>query len=225
MKQGLLAGIVLLAAAPALAAPSISVEKPVHDFGTVTQGEKVDHLFRVRNGGDEPLTISAIRSSCGCTAATLSSKTIAPGTSGEVKVTFDSATFAGQVAKTVHLDTNDPRRPSTQLTLQGKVAEIIVPVPRTLNLGTLKAGSRREVVLTLENRGTRPFTVISVQAPVAGIAGSIREGRVNPGKSGEIAVSVTAPREGRFLSGYLTVRTDLPQKREFTVPVFATITP
>jgi len=225
MKQGILGYVFLLLAAPALAAPSISVEKPVHDFGTVTQGEKVDHLFSVKNRGDEPLTINQIRSSCGCTAATLSATTISPGKSGDVKVTFDSTNFAGQVTKTVQLDSNDPRNPSTMLTMQGKVSEIIAANPRTLNLGSLKAGSRKEVMLTVENRGNRPFAVTSVHSPMAAIVGTVREGKVNPGRTGEIAVTVTVPREGRFLSGYLTIQTDSPLKRELVVPVYATITP
>jgi uncharacterized cupredoxin-like copper-binding protein len=225
MKQLILSWAFLLIATPTLAAPSISVEKPTHDFGTINQGQKVDHLFAVKNRGDEPLTITQIRSSCGCTAATLSTKTIPPGKSGEVKVTFDSTNFADQVTKTVHLDSNDPRNPSTVLTMQGKIVEIIAATPRTLNLGSLKAGSRKEVMLKLENRGTTTFTVTSVHSPMAAIVGTIREGKVNPGKSGEITVTVAVPREGRFLSGYLTIQTDSPLKRELTVPIYATITP
>lgn len=225
MKQVFFVSILLLVATSALAAPSILVEKPVHDFGTITQGEKVNHLFTVKNRGDEPLTITQLRSSCGCTAATLSAKTISPGKSGEVRVTFDSANFGGQVAKTVHIDSNDPRTPSTVLTLQGKITELIAAAPRTLNLGTLKAGSRKEAVVTLENRGSAPFAVTSVHSPQAAIVGTPPSGKVNPGKSGEIAVVVTVPREGRFLSGYLTILTTHPQKRELVVPVYATITP
>lgn len=225
MKQTIFGYLFLLIAAPALAAPTISVEKSVHDFGTVTQGEKVDHLFAIKNRGDEPLTINQIRSSCGCTAATLSAKTISPGKSGDVKVTFDSTNFAGQVTKTVYLDSNDPRNPSTVLTMQGKVSEIIAVNPRTLNLGSLPAGTRKEVPLILENRGSKPFTITSVHSPMAAIVGTVREGKVSPGRTGEIAVTVTVPREGRFLSGYLTIQTDNPLKREFVVPVYATITP
>jgi uncharacterized cupredoxin-like copper-binding protein len=225
MKQVILGCAFLLITTPALAAPSILVEKPTHDFGTINQGQKVDHLFAVKNRGDEPLTITQIRSSCGCTAATLSTKTIPPGKSGEVKVTFDSTNFADQVTKTVHLDSNDPRNPSTVLTMQGKIVEIIAATPRTLNLGSLKAGSRKEVMLKLENRGTTTFTVTSVHSPMVAIVGTIREGKVNPGKSGEITVTVAVPREGRFLSGYLTIQTDSPLKRELTVPIYATITP
>ena len=225
MPHGILGCLFLLIAVPAWASPVISVEKPLHDFGSVTQGQKVDHLYRIKNRGDEPLIIIKIRTSCGCTAATLSAKTIPPGNTGEVKVTFDSTNFAGQITKTIHLDSNDPRNPSTELTMQGKVSEIITVTPRTLNLGVLKAGSKKEEVLTLENRGSTPFVVTAVQSPQAAIVGTVREGKANPGKTAVIAVTVTAPREGRFFSGYLTILTDSPMKREVVVPVYATLTP
>jgi uncharacterized protein (DUF58 family) len=225
MPQAILGCLFLLIAVPALATPVISVEKPLHDFGSVTQGQKVDHLFTVKNRGDEPLVISQIRTSCGCTAATLSSKTIPPGKSGEVKVTFDSTNFAGQVTKTIHLDSNDPHNPATELVMQGKVSEIIAVKPRTLNLGAIKAGSKKEAVLTLENKGSKPFVVTAVQSPQAAIVGTVREGKVNPGMTAVIAVTVSAPREGRFFSGYLTILTDSPLKREVVVPVYATLTP
>ncbi len=225
MKQVLLGCFLLLAAAPALAAPMIAVEMPLHDFGTVTQGEKVDHLFTVKNRGDKPLTINQIRSSCGCTAATLSTKTILPGSSGEVRVTFDSSNFTDQVTKTVQLDSNDPRNPSAVLTMQGKILEIIAVAPHNLNLGSLKRGSRKEVLLTLENRGNRPFTVTSITSSHASIVGTVKGRRVKPGQREEIAVTVTVPHEGRFLSGYLTIQTDHPQKKEIAVPVYASIIP
>ncbi len=225
MKQVIFGYLFLLIAAPAWAASSISVEKPVYDFGSVNQGEKVDHRFLVRNRGDEPLTITQLHSSCGCTAATLSVKSIAPGKSGEVKVTFDSANFAGQVNKTVTLDSNDPRNPSTVLTMQGKITELIAANPHTLNLGSVKAGSRKEAVLTVGNRSSRPFVVTGVRSSMVAIVATVREGRVNPGKSGEIAVTVNVPLEGRFLSGYLTILTDSPLKHELVVPVYATVIP
>ena len=225
MHRGILCGALLLMAMPALAAPEISVEKPVYDFGTVTQGQKVDHVFTLKNRGDEPLAIKEIRSSCGCTAASLSARTIPPGKTGEVKVTFDSTNFAGQVTKTVYLDSNDPRNPSAMLSMQGNISEIIAANPRTLNLGSLKAGSMKEVVVAVENKGSKPFVVTAVTSSMAAIAGVIRDGKVNPRTTATIAVSVIVPREGRFLSGYLTIHTDSPLKRELVVPVYATITP
>lgn len=210
---------------PALAAPQISVENPIYDFDTVVQGEKVEHRFTIMNKGNEPLVIGQIHSSCGCTGVALSTKNIPAGKTGEIKVTFDSTNFAGKIIKSVAIDSNDSRHPSTVLTIQGRIVEIISPVPRTLNLGSLKAGSRKDVGLVLENKGNTPFSVITVSSPMSAIVGVAKDKNVNPGRSGKIAVTVTTPREGRFISGYLTVKTDNPRKQEIVIPVFATIIP
>jgi hypothetical protein len=39
------------------AAPKISSDEPLFDFGQVKQGEKVEHLFRVQNTGTADLVI------------------------------------------------------------------------------------------------------------------------------------------------------------------------
>jgi hypothetical protein len=37
--------------------PSIHFPEPSHDFGTVSQGDRVSHTFVVLNRGDEPLKL------------------------------------------------------------------------------------------------------------------------------------------------------------------------
>jgi len=82
-KVGLVLFVCLMTS-NALAAPNLVVEQPVFDFGEVAQGDKVPHTFKFRNDGDKPLYIDRVKSSCGCTAALLSAKTLAPGESGEI---------------------------------------------------------------------------------------------------------------------------------------------
>ncbi len=83
--------------ATAWAAPVLFVESVAFDFGHIVQGEQVEYTFRFRNAGDELLEISQLRSSCGCTAALLSTPRLAPGTVGELQVKFDSHGFRGRV--------------------------------------------------------------------------------------------------------------------------------
>lgn len=215
--------VLLLVAVQGLAAPIIFVERPTFEFGTITQGQKVDHVFMIKNRGDESLVLKEIRSSCGCTAATPSTKTIAPGKSGEIRVSFDSGSFSGVVTKAVTVDSNDPRNPISSLVMKGMITEIISFTPRTINLGMLKPGTKVETSVILENRSGKTVSVLSVSSPVAGITGSAKTVATPPGKTCEVAVTVTVPKAGRFLSGYITIHTDHPQKRELVVPVYATI--
>ena len=63
-------------------------DKTVHDFGEISLKDgPLSCTFTVTNTGDEPLTIFAVVSTCGCTGATWTRESIAPGDSGEVSVT------------------------------------------------------------------------------------------------------------------------------------------
>ena len=68
----------------------ITFEKKVHDFGTITEGEVVEHTFKFTNTGDTDLIISNASASCGCTIPDWPKEPILPGENGEIKVKFDS---------------------------------------------------------------------------------------------------------------------------------------
>ncbi len=69
---------------------SIKFDKDEYDFGKIMDGEKVTHIFKFKNTGNEPLIISDAKASCGCTVPDWPRDAIAPGKSGEIKVVYDS---------------------------------------------------------------------------------------------------------------------------------------
>ena len=69
---------------------SMSFEETEHDFGEITEGDKVTHIFEFKNTGDEPLVISKAQGSCGCTVPDWPREPIAVGATGEIKVQYDS---------------------------------------------------------------------------------------------------------------------------------------
>jgi copper(I)-binding protein len=215
---------ILLLTGTAFATPVIKVEHPVHNFGTITQGNKLDHTFIIRNSGDSPLKIVNIRPACGCTAANATVPLVSPGKSSEVKVTFNSANFFGTVTKTIAVETNDPKTPVYTLTLTGTVAEEIAVNPKQLNLGQVKAGNTKSVSLTLENRGAKTIRIISVKTPMPQVV--IRTGKniLKTGESATITVNITPRTEDKMLSGYLSIITDNPTKPEIMVPVYGSPT-
>ena len=209
--------------APALAAPVIAVDRPLFDFGSVAQGKKVDHVFILKNKGDTPLTIIRTRTSCGCTVANVSTKTIEPGKSAELKTTFDSANFSGKISKTITVETNDPANPAYTLTVKGAVNEELVVTPRQANLGLVRMGGAKEVVLTLENRGERTIRIASVNSPMPQVKALAKKSALKPGESTSISVTVTPRETDRFLSGFITIATDSPGKPEITVPLYGSV--
>ena len=109
-------------AADAPAGPTTSVEfaETKHDYGVIEQGEKVAHVFKFKNTGNEPLVLSNVKPSCGCTTPKWTKEPIAPGDNGEIHVEFDSKGKSGKQTKTVTVTANtEPAK--TVLTITGDV--------------------------------------------------------------------------------------------------------
>ena len=93
-----------------------------YDFGTVKEGEKVEHEFAFTNTGSSPLILSNVQASCGCTTPEYSKNPIAPGERGTVKVVFNSAGQLGKQHKVVTI-TSNAATTHTLLHLRGEVVK------------------------------------------------------------------------------------------------------
>lgn len=106
------------------ALPEIKFEEETHDFGRISQGEKVAFGFKFKNTGGSNLIIASAAGSCGCTVPEYPKKPILPGEEAIVNVVFASEGKSGTVEKSVTLVTNC--EPSTKIIYIK--ANIIVPV-------------------------------------------------------------------------------------------------
>ena len=99
---------------------AIKFNKEEHDFGTLLQGEVVTYSFHFTNTGNMPLIISEVGSSCGCTVGDYPREPIAPGKTGDIKVTYNSAGHHGFQSRflTVMSNTNPAK---TTLRIKGTV--------------------------------------------------------------------------------------------------------
>ena len=95
-------------AADAPVGPSTTVDfaETKHDYGVIEQGEKVAHVFKFKNTGNEPLIISNAKGSCGCTVPQWPKDPVMPGAEGVIKVVYNTARRPGAFTKTVTLTSN-----------------------------------------------------------------------------------------------------------------------
>lgn len=90
---------------------TMEVDTTRYSFGTVKEGTKVRHTWVVKNTGTEPLMISNINVSCGCTAPYFSKDPILPGKQDEITLTFNSAGKSGHVSKNAQIIANVENSP------------------------------------------------------------------------------------------------------------------
>ncbi len=92
----------------------------VFNFGTIAEGEKVEHNFRFKNIGSKPLVITEAHASCGCTVPEKPEKPILAGETGFMKVVFNSKGKQGHQEKAIMVSSNaSPYFPD--LKLEGEV--------------------------------------------------------------------------------------------------------
>jgi hypothetical protein len=90
-----------------------------HDFGTIAEGSVAEFAFVFRNVGNEPLVISNVQTSCGCTVPAWSQEPVKKHSQGVVKVSYNTH-IIGSFKKTIHVYSNASNSPVT-LTIKGTV--------------------------------------------------------------------------------------------------------
>lgn len=104
--------------------PLIMFEKKVHDFGDIFQGDKVEETFKFTNAGTEPLIITNVQVTCGCTTPKgWPRDPIPPGGKGEVTVAFNSAGKMGRQNKVVTVVSNAANADGSQISFTTNVLE------------------------------------------------------------------------------------------------------
>ncbi|MCA5005846.1 DUF1573 domain-containing protein [Sphingobacterium bovistauri] len=84
----------------------IAFVSDVFDFGTVKEGEIVEHTFKFTNEGTEPVILAQVSASCGCTTPDYTSEPVLPGKAGKINVSFNSAGQVGVQQKIVTVTSN-----------------------------------------------------------------------------------------------------------------------
>jgi hypothetical protein len=86
--------------------PEITFNTLVHDFGVLTEGEKVAYVFTFTNSGSGSLVINSATTSCGCTVPQYSRKPVLPGGKGTLEVVFNTSGYKGMQTKTITVQSN-----------------------------------------------------------------------------------------------------------------------
>jgi len=100
-------------------APVLTVDKTSYDYGTMYQRADGNTFFVYTNEGKEPLILSRVKSSCGCTIPKWSRQPLMPGQSDTIKVKYDTKRL-GSFHKSITV-TSNASNPTVVLKIKGKV--------------------------------------------------------------------------------------------------------
>jgi len=100
--------------------PAIEFTSQVVDYGEIERGSDGIRIFEFVNSGNQPLIISKVYSSCGCTIPKKPEAPIAPGEKGEIQVKYDT-NRVGPIRKTITVNSNAESTPIVSLKIKGTV--------------------------------------------------------------------------------------------------------
>ncbi len=112
-------GFTVLTSMQADQQPEFKFEKETNDFGKIAQGKPVTYEFKFTNVGEQPLILSDVQSSCGCTVPKFTRVPVKKGDSGVITVTFNAAA-PGSFNKLLTIKSN-AKTPVKYLYIKGEV--------------------------------------------------------------------------------------------------------
>lgn len=211
-------GLILLLGAAAIiysatARPRADIAATRHDFGTVSEDQRLSHTFVIRNRGRKPLEITKVKPDCDCTATNYD-RIIGPGAEGTMTLAIKPFSLVGNFAKKTTVSLNDPDQPQVVLTLQG-VSRTLIDI-RPSHIIRLRGNAGQEIrqqVHLISNlpepweikevKNTIPQFIevqLRVEAPGKTYVVEVRQTRREPGKYyGRIELLTTAVKRPRLI--------------------------
>jgi len=119
MKKIILVAAIALISFATNAQAKIQFKTDTIDYGEIEKGSEGLRVFEFTNTGNEPLIVSDVKSSCGCTVPEKPKGPIAAGATGVIKVKYDTKRV-GKIRKTVTVYSN-ATEPIKALKIKGEV--------------------------------------------------------------------------------------------------------
>jgi len=199
--------------------PKIIFREESKDFGKMKQGKVLTHIFVFKNEGDETLVIKRVKTSCGCTAALLSKKEIAPGEEGEIKVTYNTQGFEGKNSKYIDVESNDAAQPGKRLTVSAEIE--IPPRPRifldryAIDLGLVLENEEIQAKTLIKNRGELELRVNCTHKSASFFSGGKKITfplKIAAGKEAEVKIRIPANKRKGVMREYVVIKSNDPLK-------------
>ena len=103
----------------------VSFDKTTHSFGDLEKDVPATATFTVKNNRTEPLIITHVSTSCGCTAPEFTKEPIATGKTGTVKLKYNSKAM-GYFKKSAQVKTKDGKFFTLYIDGTVKAKEVVV---------------------------------------------------------------------------------------------------
>jgi hypothetical protein len=210
---------------------SLSMDK--WDFGVKWYGEDCAVEVVLSNTGTGPLTISNVKSSCGCTVAKPKSggvwtnKVLKPGETESMSLSYNTKKGAKKVSQTVTIESNDAERPRLAFSVKGEVKDVYEAKPfNRVTFGRVERDSVATQVIELTNNmEEKVFLKLKPQITTEKQPFTVQLEETEAGTKYKLIVTTNPPLAigGNTLT--VEIETGVAKMPTMSVPVSAFITP
>ncbi|MFH0945839.1 MAG: DUF1573 domain-containing protein [Planctomycetota bacterium] len=225
-------------------APKLKVEESHVQLGTIFEGSRTSHVFKLENVGSAALTLRRIKSHCRCATSTLkiasakeeitpdltgafsadSLPSIAPGAAAELHMTLNTEGFlAHEYRKTLRIISNDPDVPEFELVIYFTVELPATADPKRLDFGTIPRGQTSTLSTTLTIHEDKKFSFVGA-AIMDGMTADLEALEVGDApRAWLLTVTATASLPvGKFIAP-IKVTTDDPEIKEIQLQAYGEV--
>ena len=93
-----------------------------YDYGTITKGSSGESVFTFKNVSKQPIILTNVKASCGCTTPNWTKEEVKPKKTGQINVKYNTNNV-GYFTKTISVFTNQNAETPITLTIKGQVVE------------------------------------------------------------------------------------------------------
>jgi hypothetical protein len=239
MNKKILTALCCMALQPACA-QKLSITKTTVDCGRTAFMAPITAEFEIKNKGLRHLTISEIKTDCGCTKAELPKKSLGPGDKYTLRLTYD-ARMLGHFEKQAAIYSNGSKKP-VYVKMQGVVlAELedysgsypytlgdLMTNRDQLEFDDVNKGDRPELVINLMNNTSKSMRPNILHLPDYLTALAIPE-TLEPGRHGTLTLTLNSEKIHSFgltqTSVYLASNLGDKVSRDNELPVSVVLLP
>ncbi|MEI6970221.1 MAG: DUF1573 domain-containing protein [bacterium] len=197
----------------------MSCSWPVHDFGSLDNGETVRHTFVLHNSGEAVLEIGKIHGCCGATWE-LSSRSVQPHSEAMLAITMPLKGRSGAQEASFFVRSNDPAQPLYELKMRGFAVAKVDVQPACVMLAATAADAAQDRLVTITCQPDIGFRVTNivvsspcVSATYVGASGNVHR----------VAVRVVAAPGSGTARADVRVLTDHPEYKILDIPVLVSV--
>ncbi len=203
MKKLFLGVICAMMAIGAFAQGEFKFEEESYDFGQITEGDKAEHVFKFKNVGNEPIMISNVRASCGCTTPSWPREPIPPGGESHIKAIYNSKNRPGGFHKSITI-TSNAKSPTKVVRIKGNAEKAPARVytdaekansphirfaKNDHNFGNVELGKSVTKKFTISNTGKSDLMIKNMKSSCNCISFRAEKPTLKPGESGSVSVT------------------------------------